>query len=80
MWKRGISEEGFERLAKKEATVNEATFAKYDAVKEILGADGLLDELIRAMDDQEANENIDFIIQMHDLSSQINGTDEEVDL
>ena len=42
---------------------------KMDELKEIMGADLLLEELVRAMSEDEAKENFDFIKRMHGLNS-----------
>lgn len=54
--------------SERKATQATEVWDKLDILKEFLGADDLLDELLRAMSTEEANENFDFIAQMHDIS------------
>lgn len=53
--------------------VNNQTWEKYERLAELMGKDEVCDELMRAMSDKEANENLDWIIQMHDLGSEFKG-------
>ena len=42
---------------------------KMEELKDLMGADLLLEELVRAMSDDEAEENFNFIERMHGLNS-----------
>jgi hypothetical protein len=69
----GITDKGMERLAskiqksRKDATQDNEVWDKLEHLKGHLGPDQLLEELVQAMSTEEANENFDFIIQMHDI-------------
>lgn len=41
---------------------------KADEIKEILGADGLLDALLKAMDSDELKADLSYIDRMHDTN------------
>lgn len=64
--------------AKKAQSFSRGSYEKFEKLKEILGEAVLLDELYQAMSDQEATENFDHIIQMHDLGGDF-GDDEELE-
>jgi len=67
--KRGITDNGMYRIAKNlEAASDEKTFAKVDLILQHMGAEDLVDELIKAMSFEEANANLDHIMQMWDIS------------
>ena len=75
-----MTNEQFKRVAKvmedrKEAVSDNETWDKFERCREILGDAELLEALIKAMDWKEANENLDFIIQMYEIPM----TDEEED-
>jgi hypothetical protein len=40
---------------------------KYEEMKELMGAENLLDELMRALSEDEARENLEWISDQHDL-------------
>jgi len=54
---------------------NEINWDNMETLKEYLGAEGLLAELMHAMSAQEAKENLEHIARMHDIS--IEGDDNE---
>jgi hypothetical protein len=58
-------------VLKREATVNEKTWRRIDALIEILGHEGLIDAYIRAEEDQHCNDILDYIVQAHDLASEV---------
>ncbi|WP_289760601.1 hypothetical protein [Lactobacillus taiwanensis] len=41
---------------------------KSDELKELLGADGLLEALLKAMDSYDLRENLEYIDRMHDTN------------
>ena len=68
--RRGITEEGMKRIARKiDAVSDEETFAKVDLLLQYMSAEELVDSLVQAMDFEEANANLDFILRMHDIPS-----------
>lgn len=48
-------------------TVNTEVWSKVDRLREILGADLLVEELIRAMTTDEAEDNLNYIARNHDI-------------
>lgn len=47
---------------------NNELLEKLDELKEIMGAEELLEELGKAMSDKELQENLEFIDRMHDTN------------
>ncbi len=41
---------------------------KADEIKEVLGADGLLEALLKAMDSDDLRDNLEYIDRMHDTN------------
>lgn len=62
---------------RREADVSNETWDKFERLRELMGDQMLLEELVRAMSGKEAEENFDFIIQMHDLGREFGGEVEE---
>ncbi len=54
-------------------------YVVFTEMKEMLGADALLEELFQAMSSQEARENLEHIDQMYDLGLFPEEEDEEED-
>jgi len=69
-----IAERMGQKVPEKKAGTSDAVWDLFEQVREMLGDATLLEELMRAMSSQEAQENLEFIIQMHDLP--IGGDDE----
>lgn len=59
------------------ADVSNETWDKFERLRELMGDQMLLEELVRAMSSKEAQENFDFIIQMHDLGREFGEEEEE---
>ena len=60
----------------KQYLVNEGTsdmklWNAIDKLKDIMGADDLVEALCRAMSDDELRENLKYIIRMHDLADEV---------
>jgi hypothetical protein len=53
------------------------TWVKIEKLKEYLGEDGLLDSLLRAMDDDSVNDALNYIAQMNEIN--LNDDDEDED-
>lgn len=65
------------RALRREADVSNETWEKFERLRELMGDGMLLEELVRAMSGKEAQENFDFIIQMHDLGREFGEEEEE---
>jgi len=63
----GLGLDTGEKSARK-ATMDLEIFEMADMLKEIMGADDLIDSLLKAMSTEEARANLDFIAQMHEIS------------
>lgn len=51
----------------RKGTGGDDAWKKFELLKELMGTDNLLDELMQAMSSKEANENFDHIMQMNDI-------------
>lgn len=65
-----------ERPSEKTISVDEGTsdqklWKAIDKLKEILGAEELVDQLCQAMSDDDLKDNLKFIVRMNDLNSEI---------
>lgn len=52
----------------KYTTQNQTNWANFETLKEYMGAEALLNELMQAMSARECAENLEFIARMHDIS------------
>lgn len=65
-----LSDEAIRRIAtQKKAVVDDAIFKRVDFLIDIMGEKELIDNLIKGMDIQEAEEAISYIEQMYDVES-----------
>jgi hypothetical protein len=52
---------------KKQSGATGEVLEKFEKVREIMGADALLDNLMQAMSSSEVDELLDYIIRMHSI-------------
>lgn len=49
----------------------------YERMKELMGADQLLEEIIQSMSSSEMKESLEYIVRTHDLSEEFGEFDDE---
>lgn len=52
-------------------------YEKYEQMKELMGAEMLLEEIIQGMSSDEMRDSLKFIARMHDLSEDLGEVDSE---
>jgi hypothetical protein len=70
-------DEWTQQMTGRRADVSNETWDRFERLRELMGDQMLLEELVRAMSGKEAQENFDHIIQMHDLGRELGEEEEE---
>ncbi len=63
----------------KEGSANSSDWQRWDNIKEMLGADEMLDAIFNAMDQNEIEEMLEFLEREYEINSGYNDYDEEDD-